>query len=342
MTPSRRGPRSYRSGNRPTGRLRSAIRIDPVQAFLHLLSLTAPLFLLVLLGYALMRWAGWSTAASDWLTKFVFSVAVPALLFRLMSDFSQLPPVDPRLLLAYFGGCASVFVLGRLAASALFRMDGASQSVFAMGGIFSNIVLLGVPLAKVLLSDAAMPAVSLVVVFNSLLLWTLVTVSVEWARQRELSWAAIGKTALGVVTNPVVGAILSGTAFGFTGIVLPDVVMRTIEAVAQAAVPLSLIVLGMGLAEYGIREGWRESAAVAFVKLALQPLVVLLLAKALALPTLETQAVVMLASLPVGANVYLMAREFDTLIGPVAASLVLSTALAAATTPLVLAVLASL
>ncbi len=44
----------------------------------------------------------------------------------------------------------------------------------------------------------------------------------------------------------------------------------------------------------------------------------------------------MLASLPVGANVYLMAREFGALGGPVAASLVLSTVLAAVTTPVVL------
>ncbi len=320
----------------PTGR-----RADPVQAFLHLLSLTAPLFLLVLIGYGLMRWAGWPVAASDWLTKFVFSVAVPALLFQLMSAFSRLPPVDPWLLLAYFGGCVLVFILGRLVAFALFRMDGASQSVFAMGGIFANNVLLGVPLAKVLLGENAMPAVSLVLVFNSLLLWTLVTVSVEWARQRELSWAAIGKTAVGVVTNPVVGAILAGTAFGFSGIALPDVVMRTIDLVAQAAVPLSLIVLGMGLAEYGIREGWRESTAIAFIKLAVQPLVVLLLARLLALPALETKAVVMLASLPVGANVYLMARQFNTLVGAVAASLVVSTALAAVTTPLILALIGS-
>ena len=55
----------------------------------------------------------------------------------------------------------------------------------------------------------------------------------------------------------------------------------------------------------------------------------------------ETQAIVLLASLPVGANVYLMAREFGTLVGPVAASLVLSTALAALTTPVVLALTAA-
>ena len=58
-------------------------------------------------------------------------------------------------------------------------------------------------------------------------------------------------------------------------------------------------------------------------------------------PALETQVIVMLASLPVGANVYLMSRQFDTLGGPVAASLVLSTAIAAASTPLILTLTAA-
>ena len=70
---------------------------------LHLVSLTAPLFLLVLLGYALSR-VGWPRTASAALTRFVFSVAIPTLLFRLMSDFSRLPRVDARLLIAFIGG----------------------------------------------------------------------------------------------------------------------------------------------------------------------------------------------------------------------------------------------
>jgi predicted permease len=59
----------------------------------------------------------------------------------------------------------------------------------------------------------------------------------------------------------------------------------------------------------------------------------------LRLPPIETHATVLLASLPVGVQVYLMSRQFETLGGPVAASLVLSTALAAATTPLLLALI---
>jgi len=307
-----------------------------VQDFARILALTAPLFCLVLIGYALTQWGGWSAAVGDALTRFVFYVAVPALLFRLMSDFSRLPPVDARLLIAYFGACIVIFVVSRLLAARVFHLDGVAQSVFALGGIFSNNVLLGVPLARVTLGERSLPAISLVLVFNALLLWTLATVSVEWARHRSLSWSGYFQSAKAVLANPIVASILLGTIWGFIALPLPGVIDQTLQLMSEAAIPLSLIALGMGLAKYGIREGWRISATMTAMKLAGQPLAVWLLARALSLPPLETQAIVLLATLPVGANVYLMARQFDTLGGPVASSLVLSTALAAVTTPLIL------
>ena len=311
-----------------------------MQTFEHIVALTAPLFILVLLGYGLTRWAAWPKPVSDALTRFVFAVAIPALLFRLMSDFSRLPPVDARLLIAFFGGCFIVFLLGRLIAQRVFGMDGVSQSVFALGGIFANNVLLGVPLAKITLGETSIPVVSLVLVFNSLTMWTLVTISVEWARHRTMSWSGYAQAAKAVLTNPVVASILVGTAWGIAAIPMPPVVDGTLELISQAAVPLSLIALGMGLGEYKISEGWRISAAICALKLVAQPAIVYVLARWLALPPLETQAIVMLASLPVGVNVYLMSRQFETLGAPVAASLVISTALAAATTPLILAITA--
>src|SRR6516164_7054369 len=98
------------------------------------------------------------------------------------STGGSLPPVDLRVLIAYFGACFLVFVLGRFIAARLFHLDGVAQSVFGLGGIFANNVLLGIPLAKVTLGQASLPVISLVLVFNSLLMWTLATVSVEWAR----------------------------------------------------------------------------------------------------------------------------------------------------------------
>jgi predicted permease len=312
-----------------------------MQAFNHVVTLTAPLFALIALGYLLSTRGRWPAAAADALTRFVFSIAVPVLLFKLMSGFGSLPPVDPRLLIAYFGGCLLVFVVGRMVAFWGFGMDGAGQSLFALGGIFSNNVLLGIPLAKLTLGEAAIPAFSLVLLFNALLLWTLCTVSVEWARHGEFSAAGIGTTAREVVTNPIVAGILLGTAWSYTGRTLPAVIDQTLTLITQAAVPLSLIALGMGLAQFGVRAGWRESLAITAIKLVLQPLTVFALARLLRLPERELQAIVLMAGLPVGANVYLMSRQFDTLEGPIAASLVLSTAIASASTPLLLVLIGS-
>ena len=305
---------------------------------LHRFSLTAPLFLLILIGYGLIRWARWDQAIGNALTKLVFAVAIPALLFRLMSGVSSLPPVDVRLLVAYFGASLLVFFVARIAAARLFRMDAMSTAVFGVGGIFSNVVLLGLPLTQALMGQQALPILSLVLVFNAFLLWTLVSVAIEWARHRSATREGLMQAAQGVLTNPVIVAIVAGTAWGFTGWPLPTTIDRTLELVAQGASPMSLIALGMGLAEFGIRDGLRHSSAIAFVKLAVHPAAVLLCALALGLPALETQVIVLLAAMPVGANVYLMARQFNTLGGPVAGSLVLTTLVCAMTSPLVLAI----
>jgi malonate transporter len=109
--------------------------------------------------------------------------------------------------------------------------------------------------------------------------------------------------------------------------------------VGLGAAPLALFTLGMGLAEHGIQAHWRLSLSMTALKLGLQPLVVWMLARALGVSPMETNAVVLLGSIAVGANVYLMSRHFKVLEGPVAASLVLSTAGSAVTTPLILALM---
>jgi predicted permease len=88
----------------------------------------------------------------------------------------------------------------------------------------------------------------------------LVTVSVEWARSRRVSLRGFAKTARGVVLNPVVSSVLLGIAFSYTGLAMPRVITDTLGLMSTAAVPMSLIVLGMGLAEYGIGKASRRAS----------------------------------------------------------------------------------
>ncbi|MBI1395699.1 MAG: AEC family transporter [Betaproteobacteria bacterium] len=294
----------------------------------------APYFVLVLIGYVLAVSGSWPRAVSDALAAFVFGVAIPAFLFGLMSDPARVLAGDARVVLAFFGACVITFLVARLVSGRLYRLDGVQQTVFGLGGIFSNNVLLGIPFAKALLGESALGPIALVLVFNTLALWTLATVSVEWARHGELSARGFLKTARKVVTTPVIAAILAGSAVRKLGLGVPFLIGEPLRMIGHAAAPLALIVVGMGLAEYGVRDGWRQGVGITAVKLVLQPLVVYVMARMFGLSPLETQAIVLLGSLAVGVNVYMMARQFDALQAPVASSMVFSTVVSALTTPL--------
>lgn len=303
-------------------------------AFLNQLALGAPLFALILAGWLLMRHTGWPRAMAEHLTTFVFGVGLPAMLFRMMSDLSTLPPVDSRLLAAFFGSCLLVFALGRLLAWKAFGLDGTGQSVFAIGCIFSNNIMLGLPLAKAALGDAAIPAVALVLVFNALILWSLAGLSIAWHRHGSLSLAGFRNTLRAVLKNPIILAILAGSAFGLTGARLPAAVDAPLAMLGQTGMPLALVALGMSLAEYRLRDDWRLSAAITVLKLVVQPLMVWGLCRLLDLPPLETRVAVLLGSVGVGANVFLMSRQFRAIEGGIAGALILSTVGSAVSTPI--------
>lgn len=307
-----------------------------LHTLLHQILLSMPLFILIALGWMLVRWRKWPDSITEALNRVVFKIALPAMLFRLMSDFGQSPPVDARLLIAFFGSCLIVFVLGRVIANRLFKLDGISGSVFALGGIFSNNVMLGLPIATVMLGEKAIPSVALVLVFNGLILWTLATVSVEWVKHGALNLKGFGKTAVSVLKNPLIIAILSGTLFSLTGIPLPQMIDKPVSMLGTIAVPLALVALGMSLAAYKVKDGLKESYAICLLKLIVQPLVIWGLAVLLGLPPLESKVVVLLGSMSVGINVYLMSQQFNALTGPAATSMLLSTVFSAVTTPLLL------
>src|SRR5690349_10846610 len=99
--------------------------------FWQFFELSAPLFCIVFAGYLIAK-TYWRRQWTEFGSKLVFRVALPALLFHMMTGLSRLPPVDTRLLIAFFGGCLIVFLIGRVVSARLFRLDGVAQSVFAL------------------------------------------------------------------------------------------------------------------------------------------------------------------------------------------------------------------
>lgn len=303
---------------------------------------TLPLFILILLGFLAVKLGRWQKTVTDSLTKFTFYIAFPIMLFQIMSHFSEQSEIDIKLLLVFFGSSFIVFAIGCLIASKIFKLNGSQSTLFAMGGIYTNTVFVGIPIIKMLLGDQAIPIVAIIVIFNALILWTLATVSIEFVQMGKLSGHSFIKALKNVSKNPIIIGIFTGIVVNYIGLPIPNFINQSTKMVSDMTAPLSLIVLGMGLAEYKIRDQFLITGSICILKLAILPIVTYIVGKLLGLPTLELQVVVLLSSVSIAINCYMMARQFKVLQGPIASSLLISTALSSVTTPLILSIMTHL
>lgn len=303
---------------------------------------TLPLFVLILLGFLTVKIGRWQKTITDSLTRFTFYIAIPIMLFQIMSHFSEHSQINYTLLLVFFGGTFIVFAFGCLIASKVFKLNGSESTLFAMGGIYTNTVFVGIPIIKMLLGDNAIPIVAIIVVFNALILWTLASISIEFVQIGKLSFNSITKAFKNISKNPIIIGIFVGMVVNFIGIPLPKFINQSTKMVSDMTAPLSLIVLGMGLAEYKIRDKLLITASICIIKLTILPIVTYILGILLGLPLLELQVIVLLSSMSIAINCYMMARQFEVLQGPIASSLLISTALSSITTPLILSIMTHL
>jgi malonate transporter and related proteins len=303
---------------------------------------TLPLFILILLGYLAVKIGRWQKTVTDSLTKFTFYIAFPIMLFQIMSHFSEQSQIDIKVLFVFFGGSFIVFAFGCLVASKLFKLTGSESTLFAMGGIYTNTVFVGIPIIKMLLGEKAIPIVAIIVIFNALILWTLATISIEFVQMGKFSGRSFIKALKNVSKNPIIIGIFTGIVVNYIGLPMPKFINQSTKMVSDMTAPLSLIVLGMGLAEYKIRDKLLITTSICILKLAVLPIVTYIMGKLLGLPTLELQVVVLLSSVSIAINCYMMARQFEVLQGPIASSLLISTTLSSITTPLILSIMTHL
>ncbi len=178
-------------------------------------------------------------------------------------------------------------------------MKPVETAIFGTGCVFSNNGLLGLPLAIAMLGEKVAPSVSAVLSLNALVLWTLVSIAVEFSLQSgHLTIRSFLKTLASVFKNPLIIAIFCGVAWSFTGLSIPYVIDEPVRLIGNSATALSLIVVGMGLSEYGIGQGLGKSVVLSSIKLFIHPALIFSLALLIGLGPVETTAIVFLGCLP--------------------------------------------
>jgi len=290
------------------------------------LNVIGPVFGIVLLGFGLTRTGVLSAATSEGLTRFMFYVAVPAMLFRTFAATALPDSVPWAYIAAFYGASFVAFGLGMTLARWRWRWSRRDQGIGGLAAGYSNMVMLGFPLVITAFGESAALPLFILLALQSLLMFPLTTWVIEiygntGNTPRTGILATFGKLAL----NPVIASLLLGIGANLSGLEITGPLSSMLELIGAAAPACALVALGAGLAQYEIRGAIRESLGFVVLKSIIHPILVWAACLALDVAALWTQVAVVLAAMPTGINAFIFARNYDARIEVVSKTIVFST-----------------
>ena len=302
-----------------------------------------PVVLLIGIGFAAGRLKLIRGEAVRDLSNLVFLVLVQALLFRTMAT-ADLARLDLRSVALYYIVAGAMFF-----ALLLIRGLNSRSAVLALAAIFSNTLMIGVPLVQLAYGQAGLVHLFTLISMHALILLTLATVVLELLVAREQAAAGQGprrhiaatvaQAVKNAVLHPVPLPIIAGFLYSLTGWGLHPVVERPLKLLGDAFGPVALVLVGVTLAQTAIGPHLRGALVISVLKTILHPLLMWGAGRALGLTGLPLAVMVVAAALPVGANVFLFSQRYKEAEDLVTASVAVSTLMAVGTVLVVMGLL---
>ncbi|MGZ0147492.1 AEC family transporter [Kribbella sp. WER1] len=244
------------------------------------------------------------------LSRLAFFVATPALLFTTVAR-ADLRSIFSVVLVTNLVSLFVVQAVFLLVSAVLWRRTRCEATIGVLASSYVNAGNLGVPVAAYVLGDGAL--VAPIVLFQVLVMAPIAFAVLDGDRQGSSRRVELKTVLTRPFRNPLTVASLLGLLVSLLGVRLPDPVMRPIDLLAAAAVPVALIAYGLSLSA-GTKDSItlrRDVVLAVSLKTFAQPVVAYVIARwlldlhgpALLAPTL-------LAALPTAQNVYVYAVHY--------------------------------
>lgn len=230
-----------------------------------------PLFLIMGLGYGVKCLGGIRVEDVPGLNKMAFRFFMPVMLFWNLYTSSIDQALQPKLLLFAVGATLGMYGLS-LAIVLPTEKDYEKQGVKIQGMYRSNLAIIGLPLATVLVPGADMGPVAMLAAIIVPLFNVLAVITLTAFRGERLP---AGRLIKMVATNPLILGSAVGLVFLGTGWRLPTALESAVHQVAAMTSPFMLFLLGAFFRFSGLRRYRRDLIEVCLVRLFLMPALLL-------------------------------------------------------------------
>jgi malonate transporter and related proteins len=300
---------------------------------LSIVNVVIPVFAIIAVGYLAVRLRLYPAEGVKGLVAFVNNFATPCLLFEAMltSDFSS--TFNLAVIVPFYVGALTSLLAGSLIAIRWFGArpgEGVSSGFSAM---FTNTVLIGIPVIHRAFGDAAMPTAFSIIALHAPMLITIGMLVMELVRRdgaplhRSLMVALVR-----IVQNPLLWGVALGLLGNRFGLKLPEAGTAFVTMMAAAVVPAALFGLGGALNEYRLSESWLQASVMTVFKLIIHPLIAyVLMIHVLQVPLELARYGILLAAMPAGINAYVFATYYERGVNVATNTVLISTVLSVLT-----------
>ncbi len=306
-----------------------------------ILNTALPFFALIFCGYGAGRFRLLSEASVAGVNAFVFYFALPAFIFNLLATSPLADVVNGPFVAAYLGTGLVVFAVAAILGRLLFKVRRSEAALQGSAAVLGNTGYMGIPLVAAAFGDRAAIPLVLGLTLEATVLIPLTIILVEAQKGLEGGWfQLLGSVAGAMVRNPIIIAIFTGVLVSAMSLGLPTPIENFTDLLGRAAGPCALFALGATLTSFPISTGIGEVSYMTFFKLLVHPAAIWFATTRLFdVDPLWATVAILGAALPVAANVFIVARQYDTYVDRTSSAILVSTAISVVTVSILLTIL---
>ena len=259
-----------------------------------------PIFAIAAIGFMLARRDDVNIKT---LTTVVFNALSPCLVFYQLVTSTLRSSDVGRMILFGLILMAAMGIVGRVAGMWL-RLDRETLSSFLLVVMFSNSGNYALPVILFAFGREALSYAAVYFVTSAIAVYTVGVVIAARGK------GSLSRAVAGIFRVPAVYALVAAAAIRYAGVPTPDVVMRPVQMLSDAAIPMMLIILGTQLQRAAVSHKRMAVAVAAALSLVLSPLLGIGLCSLLGLTGAARQAAIVLSAMPAAVITTVIAVEF--------------------------------
>ena len=297
-----------------------------------LLDVIIPVFLIIGFGYCTVWARLFSIDTIDGLMKFSQNFAIPVLLFNAIAEVDLANVFDLNLFFSFYVGATAGFLIGFLGSHYLFNRPLEDSVAIGFCCLFSNTVMLGLPITERAYGEDALQHNFAIVSIHAPFCYFLGITVMELVKSSEKS---IRKKSVVILKAMFSNALVVGIVLGFFinifGISLAKSIQASVDMITAVALPAALFGMGGVLYQYRLAGDIGPIIMVCLVSLLIHPAIVWITGLNLELSDVQLRSAVITAAMAPGINTYVFANMYGKAKRVASTGLLLSTALSIGT-----------